>query len=281
MTKGHRCVANGLEHHVLEWAEESTPISTVFLLHGYMDAAGTWDRVAPALAAAGLRVLAPDVRGFGDSDRAPRGSYYHFVDYIADLAGIIEHFADSPVELVGHSMGGTMATLYAGAFPERVSRLALLEGVGPPDNSFSAGPGRMRSWIDEVRAIREPKAMTWNEARRRLLLNHPNVPPDVLETRLPHLVRGENDAFVWKFDPLHRTRSPNMFLAKLFVEYAKAVRGPTLFVSGGPEGYHPPDEGERLEAFASLERETIEGAGHMMHWTKPDELAALLLRHRK
>ena len=83
---------------MLEWASAgpsklSASASTVILVHGYMDAAGTWDRVAPALAARGFRVLAPDMRGFGDGDRAPRGSYYHFADYIADLAEVIDVLA--------------------------------------------------------------------------------------------------------------------------------------------------------------------------------------------
>src|SRR5690349_21097831 len=91
-----RLVANGLEQRVLEW--ESAELDhlgaergrTVFLVHGYMDAAGTWDRVAPALAAKGFRVLAPDMRGFGDGARVAKGSYYHFVDYVFDLAEIVD-----------------------------------------------------------------------------------------------------------------------------------------------------------------------------------------------
>src|SRR5262249_28955082 len=69
-----RVHANGLEHRVLEWKASGLPradasTGTVFLLHGYMDAAGTWDRVAPALADDGFRVLAPDLRGFGSGNR--------------------------------------------------------------------------------------------------------------------------------------------------------------------------------------------------------------------
>jgi pimeloyl-ACP methyl ester carboxylesterase len=249
-----------------------------------MDAAGTWDRVAPILAGDGFRVLAPDMRGFGEGARAPSGSYYHFSDYIADLAELVDALSPSqPVALVGHSMGGTITTLYAGAFPEKVVRLANLEGLGPPDNAFAIGPTRMRRWVSDLRAVRarELAPMRREDARRRLIANHPTVPREVLDHRLPHLVRDVTDAdgaarVVWRFDPLHRTTSPVPFFAELFVEFAKLVTCPVLFVSGGPQGFHPPDEGQRLAAFAHLERATLEGAGHMMHWTRPHELGALL-----
>ena len=293
-----RVFANGLDHRVLEWKSHtprasSASSATVVLIHGYMDAAGTWDRVAPVIAAKGHRVLAPDMRGFGDGDRAPRGSYYHFADYIADLAEIIEALApDEPIALVGHSMGGTITTLYAGAFPERVVRLANLEGLGPPDNSWEAGPVRMRRWIEQLRGVRSrggPSPMRPEDARSRLIRSHPTVSPEVLEHRLPHLVReihdpldsleesAEAERVVWRYDPLHRTTSPVPFFAKLFVEFARRVTCPVLFVSGGETGFHVPDEDERLAAFAHADRATLEGAGHMMHWTQPDELAALLL----
>jgi pimeloyl-ACP methyl ester carboxylesterase len=285
-----RIVGNGLEHRVLSWRADITndekparSAATVVLVHGFMDAAGTWDRVAPELAAHGHRVLALDMRGFGDGARAPRGGYYHFPDYVADLAAIIDAVSPSePVALVGHSMGGTITTLYAGAFPERALRLANLEGLGPPDNPWEVGPTRMRRWIDGLREVQEPPPLRREDARRRLVTNHPTVSRDILDHRLPHLVRDTMDAdgaprVVWCYDPLHRTTSPMPFFAKLFVEFAKQITCPVLFVSGGAKGYHVPDEEERLAAFARLERVTLEGAGHMMHWTQPDELSARLL----
>lgn len=263
---------------------------TVVLVHGFMDAAGTWDLVAPSLTAQGLRVLAPDMRGFGQGPRVARGGYYHFVDYVFDLADLVEALAPGePVAVVGHSMGGTISTLFAGTFPERVARLAVLEGVGPPDNPWEMGPTRMRGWIEQVRASRargkgdgkDPRAtFTREEALRRMAANHSTVPKEVLAHRLPHLAEEDGEGRLsWRFDPLHRTTSPMPFFAKLFVEFAKKVTSPVLFVSGGPLGYHPVDEDERLAAFALCKRAELAGAGHMLHWTQPDALSALLLDH--
>ena len=167
--------ANGLEHRVLEWTDGTSddPRSarrhtTVLLLHGYMDAAGTWDLVAPTLARAGFRVLAPDMRGFGDGARAPRGSYYHFPDYVADVAALVAALAaDAPLALVGPSMGGVVATLFAGAFPEKVAAVANLEGLGPPARPLRPGrSGCVRGSSSSRRSRREARRRPCRARRR-------------------------------------------------------------------------------------------------------------------
>jgi pimeloyl-ACP methyl ester carboxylesterase len=279
----HRIAANGLEHRVLEWPA-AEPVATALLLHGFMDAAGTWDLVAPRLAHAGLRVIAPDLRGFGEGGRAPAGAYYYFPDYVFDVAELVDALVPpgSPLLVLGHSMGGTVATLYAGSFPARVTRLVVAEGVGPPDHRHEDAPERLRSWIDQVRAVRSREERTMpsrDDALRRLILNHPHVPREVLASRLDALARQLPDGrFVWRADPLHATPTPVLFFARSFVEYARRVTCPVLFVSGGPQGWHPPNEEERVAAYVAVERAEIAGAGHMMHWTKPEELARHVLR---
>ena len=284
--RSEEAFGNELVHHVLRWGGERAPgRHTVVLLHGFMDAAGTWDLVAPALAARGHRVLALDLRGFGGGARAPSGSYYHFADYVFDVADVIDRLCpEEPVAVVGHSMGGTVATLYAGTFPERVARMVVVEGLGPPDMGPDLAPVRMRAWVDGVRRVRErgrgrgsfPRA----EALRRLALNHPGVQAEVLATRLVHLVeeRPEEgpDHVTWRSDPLHRTTSPVPFFAKTFAAFARKITCPVLFVSGGPKGFHPDDEAERLATFPDLRAVEVADAGHMVHWTRPDALAAHL-----
>lgn len=300
--RSHHVDANELVHHVLEWpgapgaAEAGSAASTVVLLHGFMDAAGTWDLVAPKLAAAGHRVLAPDLRGFGRGARVPPGGYYHFADYVFDVTELVDRLAPAgqagqagQVAVVGHSMGGTVATLYAGTLPARVRRLAVIEGLGPPDMDPDVAPVRMQAWIDGVRRVREARAGRETRARgsfpraealRRLALNHPGVPADVLATRLPHLAEerpGDGpDHVTWRSDPLHRTTSPVPFFADVFEAFARRVTCPVLFVSGGEKGFHPPDEAERLAAFAQRRQVVVEDAGHMVHWTQPDALASTL-----
>ena len=295
----HHATLNGVEHHVLEWLPPldapsspphtgcgAKPAGTALLLHGYMDAAATWQNVAVRLAGAGLRVLAPDFRGFGDSARVGDGAYYHFPDYVADVADLVEEMVGrTPLLLVGHSMGGTVASLYTGAFPSTVTKLALLEGLGPPDGDVDGMPDRMRAWIEQMRALRGraagPRPVgTREEALRRLAANHPGVSIEVLRAHLDELSVDIGDGHVgWKSDPRHKTVSPMPFSARGYIAFARRVTCPVLYVGGGETGFSAPDAEERLAAFASLERCVIEDAGHMMHWTRAEDVARCLLAH--
>src|SRR5512144_1480159 len=138
-------VANDLRHHVLEW--DGGGRTTVLCLHGFLDLAWGFAPLAPSLAEAGYHVIAPDLRGHGDSDRVGAGGYYHFADYLPDVHDLIRQTARRRLSILGHSMGGTVASYYTATFPARVEKLALLEGLGPPETPMPLGPERMLSWI--------------------------------------------------------------------------------------------------------------------------------------
>ena len=125
----------GLNLCLCEWGGVGRPI--VVCLHGYLDQGAAWARVAQRFAQHGYHFIAPDARGHGRSDHAPAGSDYHFPDYLSDLDGLLDELNVSKVLLVGHSMGGTVASLYAGVRPERIEALGVVEGLGPPTEDLS------------------------------------------------------------------------------------------------------------------------------------------------
>lgn len=272
----------GLELAVLEWARPESERVCV-LLHGFQDCAASWDLVAPAIVARGFRVIAPDLRGFGDSGRVAASGYYHFPDYVFDLVELVDAVSkDAPIALVGHSMGGTLASMWAGAFPERVAKLVLLEGVGPPQMPDELAVDRVRAWIEGVRRVRarDERPMPFDEAVRRLSMNHPHVPRDLLRRRAEQLTRPAGEGLVsWAFDPLHRTRAPIGFSTARWMAHARKITADTLCVGGGKAGFHPEDEAERIAAIPRARAVEIDDAGHMMHWTRPEQVARLIVEH--
>ncbi|MBM4376715.1 MAG: alpha/beta hydrolase [Deltaproteobacteria bacterium] len=259
-------------------APTATPSGTTLLcLHGFLDAGATWDRVAAPLAGIGHEVLALDFRGFGESESVGRGGYLHFPDYVADVDAVVRALDRPKLVLVGHSMGGTVACLYAGARSERLVQLVLVEGLGPPAMSHEQGLFRMRQWLTDLERPPTPRTLRSHEdAVRRLAMNHPAVPRELLELRARQLTRPSDDELVWSHDPMHRTTSPMPFSVEALKAFLRAIRVPVLHVGGGPTGFHPEDEDERLAAIPEVTRVELEGAGHMVHWTRPAELAAAI-----
>lgn len=270
-------VANGLRHHLVEAVGDAA--RTVVLLHGYLDLARTFDRVIEAVAAQGYRVLAPDFRGHGDTDRAPPGSYYHFMDYLADLEAILDALGLARVHLVGHSMGGGVATRYAGTRPARVRSLALLEGVGMPAMPADVAPDRTAAWLDGIAKLRgrAPRRMaTLDDVVERMRPSHPAVDADTLRRVAEQSVRAHPDGgYVFRFDPLHQTTSPMRYDAEAAEAFIPRIACPVLHVDGGDISQWE-ELASRARRYPNAAHVSIPGAGHMLHWTNPVETARAL-----
>jgi pimeloyl-ACP methyl ester carboxylesterase len=269
-------VANGLRQHLLEWGDDG-PV--VLLLHGFLEHAHAWDLVAPRLAAAGHRVLALDWRGHGDSERVGAGGYYHFADYVADLAFIVRAFGGH-ASVVGHSMGASAAILYAGTEPERVDALVCVDALGPPDMTPASAPERFAAWIADLARVAERgrDAPAPADAAARLRDRFPLLGDEVARHMASSGTRAAAEGVLWKFDALHQTTSPQPYYVMQAREFWRRVACPVLYVEGAesPLRLEPADLAERL-AILRAERRMIAG-GHHLHLERPAELADAILR---
>lgn len=271
--------SQGLSIHCLEWGDPAG--EPLVLVHGYLDLAYSWKWLVEALqreAQKPLWIVAPDCRGHGDSGWVGAGGYYYFPDYVFDLDCVIRSLGASQCRLVGHSMGGTISLLFAGAFPERVSRLALIEGIGPPGMEFSDAPPRVRKWITEVRErgrrhFREYASVQAGAAQLRQ--TNPRLSDDLaLDLARAAMKQNDRGKWVWKFDPLHRTASPQPFYARQALEFLRRIECPVLVVDGKQSRQMArADKQERYEAIKNHRRVIIDNAGHMVHQDNPRELA--------
>ncbi|MDH3445879.1 MAG: alpha/beta hydrolase, partial [Deltaproteobacteria bacterium] len=234
----HRFVdSQGLSIHCLEWGDPAG--EPIVLVHGFLDMAHSWKFFVAALTEKTPRplwIIAPDCRGHGDSGWVGAGGYYHFPDYVFDLHRVVQALGVSSVKLIGHSMGGTIALLYAGTFPEHVSKLALIEGVGPVGMNFSDAPKRMAAWIFEVnqRGRNHFRQYTSVEAgARQLNQTNPRLTPEAaLDLARAGMKLNGAEKWVWKFDPLHRTTAPQPFYTVQALEFLSRIRCPVLIVDG-------------------------------------------------
>jgi pimeloyl-ACP methyl ester carboxylesterase len=268
--------ANRLRLHLLEWGSGDR---VVLLLHGFLEHAHGWDFLAPRLADAGLHVFALDWRGHGDSDWVGPGGYYHFFDYVADLSFLVPQLA-ARVALVGHSMGGGAAVLYAGTEPERVWALASIEGLGLPDTDPATVPQRVVDWLADLRRVdaRPPSVASVEAAAQRLGQRWPTLTPQAAYHLASHNRRDTGGVSRWKFDPLHQTRSPQPPYVAQARAFWRRVSCPVLYVEGAASTLRlsAQDVDERLAALRAR-RVTIADAGHHPQLEQPAALADVLI----
>ena len=267
-----------------EWGSAASPL--IVYLHGWADCAPTLQFVIDWFAG-DWHVVAPDLRGFGDS-RLDVTSYW-FADYLADLDCLLETVSpDRPVRLVGHSMGGNIAGLYAGSMPSRVAAFVSLEGFGLPDSNPAEAPERYREWLQSERTpsgfASYPDFATFagHIARR-----NPRLSPDRASYVAHCWGRVEGGEVRLKADPLHRRPNPVLYRRAEALACWRSITAPALLVTGADSDLRLRIEalGESLTTqvpIAGARVAVIEGSGHMLHFDAPAALAACLddfLRH--
>jgi pimeloyl-ACP methyl ester carboxylesterase len=266
-------------YHVRLWGENDAP--TIFFLHGWGDVGASFQFVVDALQGQ-WRIVAPDWRGFGLS-QWNEGPYW-FLDYLADLDALLEHYsAATPVRIAGHSMGGIIASLYAGIRPQRVARLANLEGFAPQVCAPVECPGRLEKWLQQ---IRNDDSSFRHYSRRdqfaeRLCTDNPRLSAERATFLAEHSLLESGDGFAFAADPRHRWISPVLFP----IEEAKAcwrrTTAATLWISGSEspvakrisEHAQACREGKCLTSFQAA---SIDDCGHNLHHDQPQALALLL-----
>jgi len=281
----------GLRHHLLRWgattsASPQKPL--LVLLHGWMDVGASFQFLVDALSALNDErpILAMDWRGFGLSDNAP-GSNYWFPDYLADLDALLDQISpELPVDLLGHSMGGNVVMSYAGVRPERVRRLINLEGFGLPEAKPEQAPGRLATWLNELKEPPQLRPYASHEAvAQRLIKTNPRLSPDKAAWLAPHWSRQQADGS-WQLlaDPAHKRANPILYRKDEIVAGWKLITAPTLWVEGDAsdlsqfwgDRYPRADFEARLSAVPRLDKQMIRAAGHMLHHDQPEALARCL-----
>ncbi|MEY3978646.1 MAG: hypothetical protein RLZZ375_75 [Pseudomonadota bacterium] len=274
----------GLRMHIRHWGADAAP--KLFLLHGWMDVSASFQFMVDALAN-DWHVIALDWRGFGLSERVATDCYW-FPDYLADLDAMLDVLApEQAVTLVGHSMGGNIATLYAGVRPQRVSRLVNLEGFGLANTVPAQAPNRYAQWLDE---LREPPSMRSYPSREavaeRLRKNNPRLTRERAMFLSDHwAVPDARGAWHVQGDPKHKIVSANLYRTEEVLACWQQITAPVLWVEAehtdvwrwmGPKAEVRAEIDRRMRVIPDVISALIKDAGHMLHHDQPEALAHLI-----
>lgn len=272
----HIYFSQRLRLHYVDWGNPDGP--PMLLIHGGRDHCRNWDWVAEHFAK-DYHIIAPDLRGHGDSQWEASGNYTQ-ISYVYDIAQLLQQKNMHDVTVIGHSLGGAIALMYTALFPERVKKLVAIEGMGPSP-SLAAKQAeisindRVRSWVDDMRKLsgRLPRRYdTLDDAFKRMRDENPHLS----EEQARHLTlhganQNEDGTYSWKFDNYVRVFSmsglPNEQVKKMYGE----ISCPTLLMRGEESWASDPVADGRTQCFnCPIEYQSFANAGHWVHHDQLD-----------
>jgi pimeloyl-ACP methyl ester carboxylesterase len=272
----HIYFSQRLRLHYVDWGNPDGP--PMLLIHGVRDHCRNWDWVAEHFAK-DYHIIAPDLRGHGDSQWEASGNYTQ-ISYVYDIAQLLQQKNMHDVTVIGHSLGGAIALMYTALFPERVKKLVAIEGMGPSP-SLAAKQAeisindRVRSWVDDMRKLsgRLPRRYdTLDDAFKRMRDENPHLS----EEQARHLTlhganQNEDGTYSWKFDNYVRVFSmsglPNEEVKKMYGE----ISCPTLLMRGEESWASDPVADGRTQCFnCPIEYQSFANAGHWVHHDQLD-----------
>ena len=271
----HTYFSHRLRLHYLDWGNDTAP--ALLLIHGIHDHCRSWDWFVESFRS-DYHVVVPDLRGHGDSDWA-MGSSYMLVDYVYDIAQLIQQQNLAPLTIISHSLGGTIASMYSGLYPDHVDHLVIIEGVGlyPGFHADRQGAS-IRHWIDSgrnlaARTVR--KYPTIEAAYQRMHEMNPHLTTEQARHLSMHASnQNEDGTYSWKFDNYTRNRSPYDMPAEDMIALWRAIESQVLIINSKTGYPHRIGQDGTDVHFKNLTMTQIDDAGHWTHHDRLNEVVS-------
>ena len=268
-------ISQRLRLHYVDWGNPDAP--KLILQHGGRDHCRSWDWVAQELAK-DWHVIAPDLRGHGDSAWAPDGNY-DMNAFVCDFAQLVHTLGQDEVTIVGHSLGGNIATRFVGLYPEKVRKFVNIEGLGPSpkvraEREAAGYASRFRNWIEDRRkaAGRIPRRYPTIEAAYARMKEENAFLSD---EQARHLTihgasRNEDGTWSWKFDPYLNVWPFEDVPEERTNQLWSAITCPMLLLYGADSWASNPEKDGRADVFTTARVVEFENAGHWLHHDQYD-----------
>lgn len=255
--------------------------SEILAIHGWLDNAASFSNLIPAMP--GYNWTAVDLPGHGHSFHRGKHSHYHFIDYISDLVDFIKVKYNTPVTLVGHSLGGMLSTIIAGLYPELIDKVVLIDAAGLMTQSSSDGATELRAALDSRKQqsdkVKSPTVNLETAVRARLMAGGLSAASARLLV-LRNLTQHEQGYF-WRSDNRLRTRSPIRMHTTQAKSIIENITAPVLILLA-EQGYPEIKQGFAYYqgCYKDLICMNVPGEHHC-HMDEPDACAQLIDRFLK
>lgn len=291
-SQSHYFSVRGRQYHVRTWGEPKPHEAPWVMLHGWMDVGASFQFVVDELKGEPF-VVAPDWRGFGLT-QDEHHDHFTFPDYLCDLDCLLDHLQaqcdHTHFNLIGHSMGGNVATLYAGLRGERIHKLVNLEGFGLPPSHPAMAPERLRRWMKDVKSVGEGALAlktyaNVQEVAQRLIKTNARLPLDKALWLAEHWAQP-HALGRWSIlgSAAHKVVSAHLYQVDEVLSILRCITAPTLCVHTQERAlfkkwgamYTFEDYLQRMSAIEGVQHLEIAHASHMLHHDQPRMLASML-----
>ncbi|MDQ2075517.1 alpha/beta fold hydrolase [Marinimicrobium sp. ABcell2] len=276
MPRELRLDVDGLSFAAQDWGAEGQ--MPVMALHGWLDNSASFNVIAPQLT--GLHLVALDLAGHGQSDHRPGSAPYNIWEDVAEVFAIADQLGWERFALLGHSRGAMIGMLAAGTFPERISHLALVEGLWPKPPTAADAPGQLARSISEGRALACKPLRVYKDLDRAVRARERGMFPlsyQAASALTERGVRPVEGGYTWSTD--QRLFAPSA--VKLTEDHIKAfiqrIEAPVKLIlaeEGIPEMF--PHYREALDLFSPLNMELLPGGHHLHMEEQADKVATIL-----
>ncbi len=259
--------------HAQVWGDEALP--PLLALHGWLDNAGSFARLAPRLAAR-HRVIALDLPGHGHSGHLGAGATYHYIDYVQAVLAAADALRLDRYSLLGHSLGAGVAALAAAAQPQRIDRLLLIEGLGPLGDDGANTLQRFRDAMAPRGDRRKPLRVFCDTAQAinaRSMAS--GLPAELAQPIVERGLVATDGGWRWRSDP-RLTRPSAVRMAESQVHaLLRGITAPTALLLAQPASPYLPSAPmqARADCVANIRVSHLAG-GHHLHLEHPAEVTA-------
>ncbi|MDJ0714931.1 MAG: hybrid fatty acyl-AMP ligase/type I polyketide synthase [Prochloraceae cyanobacterium] len=275
----HFLDVRGLKLCLCVWGPPSAPL--VLCLHGILEQGAAWSEVAVRLVEKGYRVVAPDLRGHGRSDRAGQESSYNLIDLLGDIDAIVEKLTDKGFTLVGHSLGSVVAGIFASIRPHKVKNLVLVETILPSEiDDDDEAARQLATHLDYLASPPEhPIFPDILAAAERLRRATPALSMSLAIKLAARITEPCAGGLRWRWASLLRTSAGIAFSGigkSRYLGLLRRIKAPITLIYGDRSNFNREDDLTQQQAAMPKAERVILSGGHNLHLEAASKLAQVI-----
>lgn len=272
----YKLLLAGCECSVAEWNADANTI--VFGFHGWLDNLATFESLARHMPE--VRLIAIDFPGHGHSAHIEPGKSYYFLDGLFLIDDLIEHFQLDSVNLLGHSMGGAIATIYAAVQPKRVNKLLLIEALGPITSVVEEAPTLLSKALYQRRALKDKRKPVYATFEQALSARAEvsDIQAKLIQPLVERALTNVENGYTWRADSRLRIPSTLRMSEEQLRNIIPNIVAPSLLIEAKSGLLQSPDAKyiqERKPLVKDLTVQLLSGSHHL-HLEYPQQIAGLI-----